>query len=212
MRCKNCGSQNEEGRYICSNCGSPLYDENDNPIEDGNEPEEDDDNPSANKKSIAIIAVLCVILAALIVGIAVSAASGKRDKETSEPSSISTELKTEKTTKKQTTTRKETTSKESTSKETEATSKETTTESTTAAPVLYKVLVDIDGNGTVTGDGTFEADTRITLIAKADEGFQFDGWYNEAGALVASGSKYSFTITGNTNLTAKFTMLEVVSE
>ena len=27
MRCKNCGSENEEGRYICQNCGSPLYDE-----------------------------------------------------------------------------------------------------------------------------------------------------------------------------------------
>ena len=27
MRCKNCGFDNEEGRYICENCGSPLYDE-----------------------------------------------------------------------------------------------------------------------------------------------------------------------------------------
>ncbi|MDE6659485.1 MAG: zinc-ribbon domain-containing protein, partial [Eubacterium sp.] len=25
MRCKNCGSENEDGRYICQNCGSPLY-------------------------------------------------------------------------------------------------------------------------------------------------------------------------------------------
>ena len=24
MRCKNCGYENEEGLYICQNCGSPL--------------------------------------------------------------------------------------------------------------------------------------------------------------------------------------------
>ncbi len=31
MRCKNCGFDNEEGRYICENCGSPLYDEDNEP-------------------------------------------------------------------------------------------------------------------------------------------------------------------------------------
>lgn len=39
MRCKNCGFDNEEGRYICENCGSPLYDE-DNEIN----PENDNGN------------------------------------------------------------------------------------------------------------------------------------------------------------------------
>ena len=29
MRCKNCGSENDDNLYICQNCGSPLYDEND---------------------------------------------------------------------------------------------------------------------------------------------------------------------------------------
>ena len=28
MRCKNCGTENDDNRYICENCGSPLYDEN----------------------------------------------------------------------------------------------------------------------------------------------------------------------------------------
>ena len=27
MRCRNCGSENDDNLYICSNCGSPLYDE-----------------------------------------------------------------------------------------------------------------------------------------------------------------------------------------
>lgn len=29
MRCKNCGADNDDNRYICEVCGSPLYDEND---------------------------------------------------------------------------------------------------------------------------------------------------------------------------------------
>ena len=36
MRCKNCGFENEDGRYICQNCGSPLYDEAENPADDEN--------------------------------------------------------------------------------------------------------------------------------------------------------------------------------
>ena len=28
MRCKNCGAENDDSRYICEVCGSPLYDEN----------------------------------------------------------------------------------------------------------------------------------------------------------------------------------------
>ena len=27
MRCKNCGADNDDNRYICEVCGSPLYDE-----------------------------------------------------------------------------------------------------------------------------------------------------------------------------------------
>ena len=29
MRCKNCGADNDDNRYICEVCGSPLYDESD---------------------------------------------------------------------------------------------------------------------------------------------------------------------------------------
>lgn len=29
MRCKNCGTYNDDNRYICETCGSPLYDEDD---------------------------------------------------------------------------------------------------------------------------------------------------------------------------------------
>ena len=35
MRCKNCGSENDDNLYICQNCGSPLYDESDDPRDIG---------------------------------------------------------------------------------------------------------------------------------------------------------------------------------
>lgn len=101
MRCKNCGFDNEEGRYICENCGSPLYDEDNeiNPENDNgdtkiipnvsqldeinqptpqkgaplNENDEDEDEEKKNKRNIIIIIVLAVILVAMIVGIVVSA-------------------------------------------------------------------------------------------------------------------------------------------
>ena len=99
MRCKNCGFDNEEGRYICENCGSPLYDEdneinpeNDNgntkiipnvsQLDEINQPtpqkgaplnENDEDEEKKNKRNIIIIIVLAVILVAMIVGIVVSA-------------------------------------------------------------------------------------------------------------------------------------------
>lgn len=43
MRCKNCGSENEDNLYICQNCGSPLYDE-DEPINDSNNDSNNENN------------------------------------------------------------------------------------------------------------------------------------------------------------------------
>ena len=117
MRCKNCGFDNAEGRYICENCGSPLFDEdneinpeNDNEntkiipnisqLEDvesvspqGEPPhhdgnnEDDDEEKSKNKRNIIIIIVLAVILVAMTVGIIVSASLNKGKETTAAPSS-----------------------------------------------------------------------------------------------------------------------------
>lgn len=43
MRCKNCGSENEDNLYICQNCGSPLYDE-DELINDSNNDNNNENN------------------------------------------------------------------------------------------------------------------------------------------------------------------------
>ena len=180
MRCKNCGFDNEEGRYICANCGSPLYDEDEEITdvqESGNSYASNQDNGAddddKNKKSIIIIIVLAVILVALIAGIVVSAVTGK-DEETT----------------------------------TESTTATTQAPSTTAA-VLYNVYIDIDGNGAVTGDGSYEKGKKAVLTATPDDGWQFDGWYeNSTGELVASGNKFTVNVNKDITYTARFTKTE----
>lgn len=221
MRCKNCGAENDDSRFICENCGSPLYDENEEIIDDndefyqdGNGPQNnnDDDYDKKKKRNIIIISIVAaVIVIAIIVGL-VFAFVGKDDSDKETESISETILQTEEDTtkKKITTTRKETTT-ESTTKETttkETTTKETTTKATTL-PSFY-VSVDIDGNGSIAGDGTFTSGKKATLIATADEGYQFVGWYdNSTGALVASSNKYTVTVKKDINLTAKFAPVEV---
>lgn len=217
MRCKNCGFDNNEGRYICENCGSPLFDDSsevipedddieNRPPERLDEPGEvnEDDEKLKNKKSLIIIIVLAVILVAMIVGIIVAAVVNKDGETTTNPTvSISeeiTEEETERTTNRRTTT--ETTTEETTERTTEATTVVTTT------VARYTVSVDIDGNGNVSGSGTFESGKRATLVATPDEGYQFVGWYdNDTGAQVASGTKYSITVDSNKSLTARFTAI-----
>lgn len=214
MRCKNCGSQNEDGRYICQNCGSPLYDENDGLEENGgyydNDADEDDGfddeyDKKNTKKSIIIIVILAVLLVAIISGIIFAVANtGKPDPDETLSSDISisenidntSERTTESTTEKTT----ESTTESTTEKTTEST---TTTTSKPAAETKFRVIVDIDGNGTITGDGEYSSGKRATLVATAENGAQFIGWY-ENGSLVASGNKFSFTVTSNRTLTAVF--------
>ncbi len=215
MRCKNCGFDNQDGRYICENCGSPLFDDNGQivPEEDDvenqppqklDEPEETDieDEKEKNKKSLIIIIVLAVILVAMIVGIIVAAVVNNDEETTTGPSvsvtTTTTEDETERSTRNRTTTERTT----------ESTTERTTTTTTTTTVARFTVSVDIDGNGSVTGDGTFESGTRTTLIATPDSGYQFMGWYdNDTGSQVASGSRYTVTVDSNRNLTARFAAL-----
>lgn len=52
MRCRNCGSENEDGRYICQNCGSPLYDESDEIVENGGYLDEYEDDEAYEKRQL----------------------------------------------------------------------------------------------------------------------------------------------------------------
>ncbi len=57
--------------------------------------------------------------------------------------------------------------------------------------------------GTVTGSGTYNAGTSVNLEAIADTGYEFEGWY-EGTAPVSDQNPYTFTVTGDRTLTAKF--------
>lgn len=209
MRCKNCGSQNEDGRYICQNCGSPLYDETEDLPEneqyDADYDDYDDEYDRKNtKKSIIIIVVLAVVLITIIAGIVFAVSHfGAGENETENQSSISTSEnitqsigQTQKMTEKTTESTTQTTT-------TITTTETTTKKTTTTTEAKFRVSVDIDGNGSVSGDGEYAAGKRVSLVATADAGAQFIGWYDN-GTLVASGNKYSFTVNANRNLTAVF--------
>lgn len=220
MRCKNCGSENEDGRYICQNCGSPLYDESDEIMENGAYPDEyeDDDEEyekKATRKSIIIIIALAVVLVAVIAGVvfAVTSLGGSKAPESSssdkvsvsdnysEPSGSSLNNTTEKTTEKTT----ESTTEKTTESTTKATTTTTTTRPSSTKPTeaKFKIYVDVDGNGNILGEGEYAKGKRVTLVATPDAGAQFVGWY-ENGVIVASGTKYSFTVDGERHLTALF--------
>lgn len=216
MRCKNCGAENDENRYICEICGSPLYDEDDiNTFENNEnektqtfsaiqqtahapvqreqrqEPVTPSTNPPANpqkeaeKKNIIVIAILAVILIAII-GSVIAIAQGNKDRE-----ETTDEL-----------TRISSTTKSSTQ---ENTTKEETTESTTekTTETTWIINTSSSGGGTTEGGGEYKNGEKVVLIATADEGYVFDGWYSN-GIKVSSDAKYRFKANENASFSAVF--------
>lgn len=216
MRCKNCGAENDDSRYICEICGSPLYDENDEiKIQDEDEQEnetsadDDNNNEEDKKKRNIIIGIVGAVVAVIIIVIIIFAAGGG-DGDEGESSSLapSSEASTIASTAKKPVT---------TEQQTKPSTIPSTTPSTappTAPPTIatFRVAVDIDGNGTVTGDGAYESGKKAVLSAVPDDGYQFAGWFdNNTGKLVASGSKYTVNVSGNLRLTAKFEKIEATT-
>ena len=216
MRCKNCGTENDDNRYICENCGSPLYDEEsinndidnsqtqafkplnpDDELDMNNTPNNDklDNEKKADKKSIIAIAILAVILVAVIVSIIVVAQGKKKAEASTTNSTTITTSTTENTTREETTTEKTTT-----------TTTTTTTQTTTVKS--YSIKLVSKGGGTVNGSGTYEDGDNVTIVATPDEGYVFDGWYSN-GAKISSAESYSFTATKNISISAVFVVEEI---
>ena len=59
--------------------------------------------------------------------------------------------------------------------------------------------------GTVTGAGSYDSGSSCTLIANTSTGYTFVGWY-EANAKVSTNASYTFTVSGNRSLEARFTI------
>lgn len=228
MRCKNCGADNDDNRYICEVCGSPLYDEDDfdNAAIDDNDktqtfkavngenyqpqnnnnnsyddnqygkPQNDNgNNKNTEKKSLIIIAILAVLLIAIVSSIAVIAHNKNKDTSTTAQLtkvSDSDELSSS------------TTKERTTEKTTESTTEKTTKETTKS---LWIINTSSSGGGQTQGDGKYENGKTVTLVATADEGYQFDGWYSN-GIKVSSSEEYSFTANQNASFSAVFTPVE----
>lgn len=67
----------------------------------------------------------------------------------------------------------------------------------------YTIATDATSGGTTTGDGVYDKGQTAIVIATPDAKHLFKGWY-ENGQLVSNDASYSFTVTENRTLTAKF--------
>lgn len=227
MRCKNCGTENDDKRYICENCGSPLYDEEDfdtpapaqqtqsfdnadlnskgtvPPVNNNNN--SNNENKLAEKKSIIVIAILAVLLVAIIASVAVVASSKKKnDDSTSSSTSISQTLSTKQSTIKKYTT-EPTTEKETTTETT------TTTTTTTTKQQNWSVKLVSQGGGIVDGSGSYRDGDNVTITATPDDGYEFDGWYSN-GRKISSTMRYSFTASEDISISAVFSPVSTTAE
>ena len=73
--------------------------------------------------------------------------------------------------------------------------------------VSYNITAEANpaDGGTVSGAGEYDYGNTCTLTATANEGFSFINW-TENGTMVSAEATYGFTVTGNRELVANFTM------
>ena len=69
------------------------------------------------------------------------------------------------------------------------------------------VSVNIPESGTATGGGRFAEGDTCTVVATANEGYNFVNW-TENGSQLSAEAEYSFAVTGNRSLVANFTSQE----
>ena len=79
----------------------------------------------------------------------------------------------------------------------------------TAPHVITAVAVPEEG-GTVEGAGTYDGGTNVTLTAIPNEGYSFCFW-SENGQQVSTNSSYSFLVSSDRNLVARFSLPLTIS-
>lgn len=70
-------------------------------------------------------------------------------------------------------------------------------------------LSSTEGGEIVSGNGIYRDGNTATAVARKSEDYAFEGWYDESENLVSTDLSYSFQITQNTKLTAKFQSIYV---
>ena len=71
--------------------------------------------------------------------------------------------------------------------------------------VNLAINTNIEGAGTVEGNGEHTLNTFVSLNATPAQGYKFTGWYNE-GTLLSDNKQYIFKITKDMNLEARFSL------
>ena len=71
----------------------------------------------------------------------------------------------------------------------------------------YNIATTAKTGGTASGGGTVNEGESVTLTAMADNGYTFDGWY-ENNVKVSGTAVYTFTATANRTLEARFKVSE----
>ena len=67
------------------------------------------------------------------------------------------------------------------------------------------VTADPEEGGEVDGDGTYDCGSKVTVEATPADCYDFGGWY-EGETLVSEEAEYTFTVTEDVDLVAKFTI------
>lgn len=232
MRCKNCGTNNDDNRYICETCGSPLYDEeslNVNEQEErtqtfsavkpssntqnGNtqkpvappQPEKNDDQndgKSSAEKNSIIVIAILVVVLIAIIASVIVIAQSKTKGNDETTTAQTTTQSTTENTTEYTT--------EPTTEPTTTTTTTITTTTTTQAQTWY-INTSSSGGGTVNGSGEYKNGERVTITASAENNYVFDGWYSN-GVKVSSSPKYTFTANENASFSAVFNPVETTEE
>lgn len=234
MRCKNCGFDNSENLYICQNCGSPLYDDDEleevsesegvggtrvfEPIYSGETSnamrntrerriEREAEKKKKQQQKTAIIIILAMVLIAVVAGVVAALANGNSKPE------VSTDIiTTEQTEPTSISTTQQSTAKPTTEATTEPkTTESTTEETTTTKPVTYKLSLSSNDGGETEGSGNYQLGENVTIIARADDGYEFIGWY-KGSTKISGNTMYTVTITESTNLKAVFTPIQDETE
>lgn len=77
------------------------------------------------------------------------------------------------------------------------------TETTVGETSTYTVTTEVSGSGTVSEGGAYEYGESVTLVATPNSNYTLSGWY-VGNRLVYTGLQYTFTVTEDVTVVAKF--------
>jgi len=81
-----------------------------------------------------------------------------------------------------------------------------------AVEYTVTLLASPTAGGNVSGGGTFEKNEPATILATANECYEFINWTNSNGDEISTANPYEFPVVSNLTLTANFDLKQVLAE